>query len=149
MTETVAVSTKLFEFSGYPKRVLGPDGSRKVWRLRVYRTDFPGNAFPSSNGSVTVPDTDEVFYDMKQLSQGTQVPAEYYICSYTVNDSCVEFTSLTETGLRLGFFEYLKSQFKNLRTTMTRQWTFKGFEDPQSESDSVVGPSLFDGDEDW
>ena len=149
MPETTAVSAKLFEFSGYPKRVLGPDGNCKVWRLRVYRNDFPENAFPSCNGSVTVPDSDKVFYDLKQLSQGTQVPAEYYTCSYTVNNSCVDFTSLTETGLRLGFFEYLKSQFKNLRTTITRQWRFKGYEeDSQSESDSVIGLNIID-DDDW
>ena len=155
MTESTTVSTKLFEFYGYPKRVLSHDGTRKVWRLRVYRKDFPENAYPSANGSVTIPDSDDVFYDFKQLSQSGIVPQEYYTCSYTVHttesNSCVEFTALTETGLRLGFFEYLKSQFKNLRTTMTRQWTLKGYEDPQSESDSVTGLGLFDDDddEDW
>jgi hypothetical protein len=149
MTEAVDVSTKLFEFVGYPKRVPSPDSGRKLWRLRVYRKDFPENAYPTSNGSVTVPDSDDVFYDFKQLSKDNTVPAEYYVCSFTVNDTCAEFTSMTETGLRLGFFEYLKSQFKNLRTTLVRQWTFKGFEDPQTDSDSVPGVGLFDGDEDW
>lgn len=138
MTDSAVACTKLFEFPSYPEYVLSTDSTSKVWRLRVYRKDFPDNAYPTSNGLITIPDSEDVLYYFKQLSKDGLIPAKYYKCSYVVSDSCIEFTSLTEKGLRLGFFEFLKLQFKNFRTTMTYQWYFKGFEDPQSESDFLV-----------
>jgi len=142
--------TQLFEFTAQVKRIMLPDGSRKIWRLRMYPTDFPKNTCPATSGHVTVPDSDDVFADFKSICKDVAVPAEYYRCDYTVTDTCVEFTALTETGLRLGVFEYFKSKVNKLNLTMTRQWRVKGFETVESDAESVVGPSMFDfDDDDW
>ena len=140
---------KLFEFTSQVKRVMLPDGSRKIWRLRMNKTDFPENTRPTTSGSVVVPDSDDVFYDFKQMCKDVTVPDEYYKCEYTLNETYVEFTSFTETGLRLGLFQYFKSKVSNLNLTMTRQWRVKGFEVVESDVEPAVGPGLFDGDDAW
>ena len=145
MSESKAVK-RLFEFQASPKRINPKDPATSHWRLKTYLNTFPVKDFPQNKGTIYVPDTEDLYCDLKAF--GVKLSPEYFECKFEVIDDQLVFTGKTETTVRVGAWEFIKQQLGNLDMTIVRSWTVRGYEVPEKEDTPMK--SLFeDNDDEW